>query len=308
MKLIPSLVPGVDINLDILLPSERKKAMLGELSRLDEEWKKKTEVKIPEVVTYERKEEKVIDEDAIRDSVVAERTPEYQKKVAELTNKSQVSQDKKSDEIEKAKSNLLVEEGNINDKYQKDKKDLGHDMLDKGLARSSIRAGAEDRLKSEMNEEVESARQLSQTKISKIEMEIELLKAQLSSDIENFNISEGVKVQEKIDEAIKKLNVENEKIKEYNDKLAQKEAEAEEKRTEAMLKAEEARVKEAEQDALYGYQGEKAENYAKRLNIAKKYYGSISKEKALEEIKEDVDVKNYLGLYYNKLLSYIYQR
>lgn len=308
MNLRPSLVPDVDIDLEILVPTERKKAMMNELSRLDEEWKKKTEVVIPEAVTYEKKAEKVIDTDQIRKDVVAERASAYDKKTAEITQKSLSDQTKKSQKIEEEKGDLADTENRLLKEYEHSQKELANDMLDQGLGRSSIVSSARERIKSDTDEEIAKARSISQDKVSALQMEISILQAELASDLENFRISEGIKVQEKIDEVVAKLTSENEKIKEYNDKLTQKEEQSAQKRADAILKAEEARVKEAEQDALYGYQGEKAENYYSRLAVAKKYYGSIPKEQALKELKEDTDTRNYLGLYYNKLLAYVYQR
>lgn len=308
MKLIPSLVPDVDIDLEILVPAERKKAMLSELGRLDEEWKKKTEVVIPEAETYERKAEKVIDTDAIRNDVLAERAPEYDKKTSEITQKSLSEQAKRSDKIETEQGDLVDAENKLLKEYGYSKKALRNDMLDQGLGRSSIVGSAEDRLKADTDGQIARVRTEAEDKISALQMEISLLKAELSSDLESLRISEAIKVQEQIDEVVARLASENEKIKEYNDKLTQKEAQSAQKRADAILKAEEARVKEAEQDALYGYQGDKAENYYERLAVAKKYYGSIPKEQALKELKEDVDTKNYLGLYYNKLLAYVHQR
>lgn len=308
MTLIPSLVPKVDIDLDILVPTERKKAMMSELGRLDEEWKKKTEVVIPEAVTYEKKAEKVIDGEQIRKDVLAERAPEYDEKTSQITQKSLSNQEKKTQKIEEEKDNLEDAEKEIIAEYEQSKKQLSNDMIDRGLARSSIVDNASARLKSQTDEQMAKQRQESQDKVSTLQMEISILQAQLASDLENFRISEGIKVQEKIDEVIAKLTSENEKIKEYNDKLTQKEEQSAQKRADAIARAEEARIKEAEQDALYGYQGEKAENYYKRLAVAKKYYGSIPKEQALKELKEDIDTRNYLGLYYNKLLAYVYQR
>ena len=58
MSLVSSLTPSVDINTGVLLPSERKQAMLDELKSLDEAWKKKTAIDIPEAVTYEKLQEK----------------------------------------------------------------------------------------------------------------------------------------------------------------------------------------------------------------------------------------------------------
>lgn len=308
MTLIPSLVPKVDIDLEVLVPTERKKAMMSELGRLDEEWKKKTQVVIPEAVTFEKKAEKVIDADQIREDVLAERAHDYEKKTGEITQKSLANQNKKSQQIDDEIEDLKDTEGQLLDEYERSQKELKNDMLDRGLARSSIVKSATQRLKNDTDQEIAKAREYSQDKVTALQMEISILQAQLANELENFKISEGLKVQEKIDEVISKLNSENEKIKEYNDKLTQKEADSAKKRADAILKAEEARVNEAKQDALYGYQGEKAENYYNRLDVAKKYYGSIPKEQALKELKEDKDVRNYLGLYYNKLLAYVYQR
>lgn len=305
---LDTLLPGIDINLDLLVPTERKKAMLSELGRLDNEWKEKTKVEIPEVERYERKEEKVIDTESIKKDVLEDRSFNYDKKVGEMESKSVAQQDKKASEIDKVKSDFVESESDVLSGYEYSKKALSDDMIDRGLSRSSIKSESEKGLLESVSQNLAELKKVSEDKVGSLQMEIDLLKSQLESDLESFRISEAIKVQDEIDKIVQKLTAENEKIKEYNDKLTQKEAESERKRSEAMLKAEEARIKEAEQDALYGYRGEKAENYYKRLEVAKKYYGSIPKEQALEELKKDVDTRNYLGLYYNKLLAYLYQR
>ena len=305
---IINLTPGIDVNLDILVPTERKKAMMSELERLDAEWKQKTAIDVPEVVTYERKSEKPIDVSTIRGEVEASRAPNASNKIATMEGKAESSQAKMEGLIEDSKEDLKEAEGDILSNYENASKSTRNSMIDRGLARSSISKQAEKQLADMRDGAIQEARDGTKKKISSLEMEIEVLKSQLATDIENFRISEAIKVQEEIDKAVEKLTAENEKIKEYNDKLTQKEEESARKRAEALQKAEEARIKEAEQDALYGYQGDKRDNYYERLDAAKKYYGSIPKEQALKELQSDVDVKNYLGLFYNKLLSYVYAR
>lgn len=308
MSLIPSFTPGIDINTGILLPSERKEKMMSELKSLDEAWLKKTAIDIPEVVTYEKHKEKVIDPDAIKSSIEQQRENSVEQKIKDMESTAGEKEQSKLDTIESEKVALSKREQNLSDDYGYQKTALNNDMVDQGLARSSISGGAQDELALEYSKAIDDSRLASNAKISALNMEIEVLKAKLQADIDAFKISEAIKVQEKLDSAIAKLEQENEKIREKNAKLVEKEEASKKARADAQRKAEELRVQEAKQDATYGYQGEKKENYTARLDVAKAYYGSIPKEQALKELNEDKEIKSYLGLYYNRLLSYVYGR
>ncbi len=308
MSLIPSFTPGIDINTGILLPSERKKKMMSELKSLDEAWTKKTAIDIPEVVTYEKQKENVIDPDAIKSSIEQQRANSVEEKIKDMESSAGEKEQSKLDTIESEKDALKKREQELNDDYGYQKKALNNDMVDQGLARSSISSGAQEELAHDYDKAIDDSRLATNAKISALNMEIEVLRAKLQADIDAFKISEAIKVQEKLDSAVAKLEQENEKIREKNAKLLEKEEASKKARADAQRKAEELRVQEAKQDATYGYQGEKKENYTARLDSAKAYYGSIPKEQALKELNEDKEIKSYLGLYYNRLLSYVYGR
>ena len=210
---LDTLLPGIDINLDLLVPTERKKAMLSELGRLDNEWKEKTKVEIPEVERYERKEEKVIDTESIKKDVLEDRSFEYDKKVGEMESKSVAQQDKKASEIDKVKSDFVESESDVLSGYEYSKKALSDDMIDRGLSRSSIKSESEKGLLESVSQNLAELKRISEDKVGSLQMEIDLLKSQLESDLESFRISEAIKVQDEIDKIVQKLTAENEKIK-----------------------------------------------------------------------------------------------
>ena len=93
-------------------------------------------------------------------------------------------------------------------------------------------------------------------------------------------------------------------MREKNDKYA---LERENKISDYLAQKEEEKAeKEKEQQAYEkenGYSGDKLDNYSKRYQIAYDFYSALSPDVAVDALKASPNMKYYLGIYYDKLLS-----
>lgn len=292
-------------NTEINVPIDRRKYMLNELERLKREWDEKTEIKIPEVKKFERKELVSVDRAGVGDKVEKELAPE----LIAGTNTLKSKADKKTAEAESLIKNEELraknKEQDIFLDYQDNKENSKNDMIKQGIARSSIAEGERERIENEASQSLGLLREESQNKIKGYELEIALLEKTLKSDLESLRLSHAVKVQQRIDKIVSDIDKENEKILEYNNKVADLEARAEEERAEIQHQAWKESKALARQEAKYGYSGEKKDNYMERYDVAKAYYNTLPKEQALNELQSEPKMRTYLGLYFDMLQSYL---
>lgn len=287
---------------------EQKRYMLSELERLKNEWDEQTKIEIPELKTYERREYLDVDRAGVKESVEKNLSGEFSTAVNDAKASSDVKVAQKQDIIDREKVKFDQKEVDLTKALEKDKKKSANDMIKQGISRSSIASGAIEELNQAYDEDIAEARELSETKIKGYELEIALLQKELKNDLEKLKISHANKVQDRIDKILSEIDRENQKIFAYNNEVAQKEQKDAEDRARLQAQVLADKYAQMRNEAKYGYSGEKKENYLQRLKIARDYFDRLSKEQALKELQENEKMYDYLGLYYNRLLSEIMTR
>lgn len=293
---------------DFKTQNERKTEMYEALERLKNVWEKKTAVELPEVKTYDKKEYIESDENAIKKQVqnqYEEQIDAGKEKIQTDYNEKKANLDKKIDE---ENQDFMLDSQEIAKKYDQKKGKALSNAIDQGIARSSINATMQESLDKEYSEEIKNRKSQSELLGKAYNMELAVLESKLENALSSFEIEQAVKIQNKIDDLIKSAKKENEKILEYNNKMTELEQKSILAREEAKKKADEKAKILEEEERLMGYTGEKKNNYDSRFNIARKYYMSLPKEQALEELATDGRMPEYLGLYYTKLRTLLQNR
>lgn len=293
---------------DFKTKNERKTEMYEALERLKNVWERKTAVELPEVKTYEKKEYIESDENAIKKQV----RDQYEEQTNAGKEKIQTDYDEKkanlSKKIDQENQDFMLDSKEIAQKYDQKKGKALSNAIDQGIARSSISATMQESLDKEYSDEIKNRKSQSELLGKAYNMELAVLESKLDNALSSFEIEQAVKIQNKIDDLIKSAKKENEKILEYNNKMTELEQKSILAREEAKKKADEKAKILEEEERLMGYTGEKKDNYDSRFNIARKYYMSLPKEQALEELATDGRMPEYLGLYYTKLRTLLQNR
>ena len=292
-----------NVGTDFSSMADKKRYMLSELERLKNEWDEKTRVDIPELKTYERREYLDVDRDSVKHQVESESAAEFASAVNDAKNESDKKINAKSNAVANEKSSYTQKIKELGEKLEKDVRNSANDMIKQGIARSSIATGEEEGLRESYEATVLAERERSETKIKGLELEKALLEKEFKNDLENLKISHATKVQNKIDKIVGEIDKENQKIFEYNNKIAMQEQKDKKEIARIQSNALAEKYQQMRDEAKYGYSGEKKENYLQRLDIARDYFNRLDKEQALKELQENEKMYEYLGLYYNRLLS-----
>ena len=302
-----SFVDG-NIATNFMTQEERKRYMMSELERLKNEWDEETKVEIPEEKKYDRKEYLQVDRAGVKNDVEQSMSGEFISGVNVLKADNDKKVGEKQTDIDEEKTDISQESARIHNEYEKEREDSANDMIKRGIARSSIAQGEQERLVGAEEEDLRLAKEKSEVKIKGLELEIALLRGELQSDLSALKISHATKVQTKIDSILKKIDEENAKILEYNNEMEKREQADKKEIARLQSNALAEKYKLARNEARYGYSGAKKDNYLQRLSIARDYFSRLSKEQALAELKANEKLYDYLGLYYNRLHSEILGR
>ncbi len=292
----------------IQTPEERKANMYVELERLKNRWENKNKTELPEVKTYEKKEYKEEDADKIKAQVEEEFKGATESGILNLQTKNDSQKSKIKTKMEEQNASLDIAKEQIKDDYSKSKADVLSRAIEQGIARSSIVGAEQDRLSEEERAVMRVLEEENALKNSAYEVELALLEKELEAAMQEFQIEQAVKIKKRINDLTSDVKKENEKILEYNNKMAELEQKSINARADAIEDAK-AREKELEaEEARYGYTGDKKLNYDQRMNVAKNYYMSLSRDEALKQFEADTALHEYLGLYYDDLRTILLGR
>ena len=297
-----------DLSTSTIASKKRKEYMYSELNRLQNEWNEKVKVEIPDATKYERKELLDVDRAGVEKSVKESEAPVFQSSVNSLMTDSKERVEKQENAIASEKQAVAQKSDNIRKEYEKERASGADDMIKQGIARSSIAQNLQQGIDESEKTALEHAKNQSDVKIKGYELEITLLKQRLQEDLSELKISHANKVQERIDKILKEIDQENAKILEYNNEMEKLEVRDQETRARLQNEALQEKYRELKNEARYGYTGDKKENYLERVQIVKDYFGGLPKDKAIAEFKADEKMESYLGLYYDRVLSYLYGR
>ncbi len=293
-----------------------EKELLGKLDGLSREWVnydrnrfKKLDDILPKELEIELKEYTGDSEDVINKKV-------NEKFGLEKQNKQNIANEKFDELIgkvgnQKDSAKLKLEQTlDENLKQQADTLEkIKQRVATRGLARSSIKDSMDTSAKRYFERENNLAESDFGEKIKELDSQLRVLENDKKDALAELDIKFAKQIDDEIKSLTNKRNNEIEKIEKYNaeqkDKALKYKVDRAKKVQAQLQKIAEIRNEEAANEIEYGYKGEKLNNYQKRLDAAVEFYGQVPKEYAREMVKNNPQLKNYLGRMYGKLLSYL---
>ncbi len=229
----------------------------------------------------------------------------------DLTHSFGVKEQALADKADKAERDLDEEFRNLGELYGELAKQADNDALRRGVARSSIRTSAQEKLSAEKARAELDSKQAYDDRMSEIGAELNALQQQQDAAFEELDLKYAAELEERIAKLKEERDKTAQKFAEYNNEVEQLELEyardREEDIAEYLKNREEERLereeKQREEERKYGYTGAKQENYAKRYDIAFDFYSSLSPDIAADALAASPSMKYYLGNYYDKLMS-----
>lgn len=224
----------------------------------------------------------------------------YRKAVDAVGEKTETAEKKRTDTL-----------NDLTAVYEQLRKDAENKATERGLARSSILSSAVGDLADAEASDTAATEKEYAEQIASLDAELVRLSSERESALGQMELEYAAELEGRIAELKAERDAEAKKYAEYNNKIAEKDREyalereeniadyLEEKEKERQEKEEELR----EQEAKYGYTGEKQQNYAKRYDIAYEFYSSLSPDIAAAALEASPNMRYYLGNYYDKLLD-----
>ncbi|MEG2688372.1 MAG: hypothetical protein RSA24_04305 [Clostridia bacterium] len=306
---------------------ERNKKIAEALKKEEEVAKRLKELESQYSQSPEMKEEKPnLDELFPKDSGLQEKkyvepTDEELSGLAtkEVENKKNADKSKLEEKFEKEFGAVDSEEEaetSLKEKYKKlDElyKSLGEktsqNAIKNGIARSSIVLEQMEGLDEKKQLEQRTADNDYSDAIATINHEIERLNESKTQALDQLDLKYAVELDKRMADlkneranTILKYEKYNNTVREKNIKYNQ---ERESDISKFLKKQEKDKLEKSaaksEYEKLYGYSGEKLDNYKRRYNIALDFYSSLSPDIAEQALESSPTMKYYLGEYYNKL-------
>lgn len=303
-------------NVDTSQYKDKEKELIEQLEKIDKEYRQEQnsqKVNLDEIMpkepNYEFIEYQGDDEKTIENKV--EQMFGQQLEVdkngigLDYENKKNTNKQKVETVDEQAKQELL----DLQNKYQQLKENNKSDILQKGLARSSIIAESQKAIDDVKEQKESLVKQEFQNQVDKINRQLELLEKQENQAIAELDLHYASKINDKIkalkDERKKSL----ESIEKYNNSVIEKTNNYKIDREKAIQDYIHKNIvndrKTEEDEAKNGYSGDKKNNYDNRLNLAIDFYSSLPKEAAKQMVNNNSYLQTYLGYNYGKLISHI---
>lgn len=214
--------------------------------------------------------------------------------------------DKKS-----AKQNLTESYANLEKLYSQLRENSLNDSIKRGMARSSV---ASDKLSALDSAHVGAAGDIERgytESVAKIDGDISALEKELGGALDQLDVKSASELEDRIrklkderDAKVKEYEKYNNEVRVKNDKYA---LERENKIADYLAQKEKEKAEKDKAQQAYekenGYSGEKLDNYSKRYQLAYDFYSSLSPDVAVDALKASPNMKYYLGVYYDKLMS-----
>ncbi len=262
---------------------------------------------LPEEPDYEFKTYEGESEDEIKNRVASE----YNDKLAAEQKVAAAAAKSKTDELEKKTESTYEDfgkkEAEILRSLEEAKKNNENDMIKSGLSRSSIRELAGENAEKQAQAMISEAKADADGIAAKYQSQIDDLNGRLQAAIDDLNAEYVIKISSEIEDLIAKRDKELKSIQEYNNKIEKQIADYKLEREKAIQDDLTARMQadyqQAEYEKRYGYVGEKADDYAERLNIAIGFYDTLDPKTAKDMIVSNPYLQTYLGYEYTNLLS-----
>ncbi|MDR2634619.1 MAG: hypothetical protein LBC13_01415 [Clostridiales bacterium] len=188
--------------------------------------------------------------------------------------------------------------------------------MDRGIARSSILAAGTKELARERDAESSLNSAEYGLKSDSVSAEINRLEGALDTALQSLDLDYASKIAKRISALQKERETARNNAVKYNNTVGEKENDYLTKRAENMegylSELSENDLKEraalTEYESKYGYDAAKQQNYASRFAAARDFYLSLSDDIAADALAASPDMKHYLGIYYQPLMSLLERR
>ena len=225
-------------------------------------------------------------------------TSAYDEAVAKVSEQAREAEAKKAEAVD-----------TLTRTYDELMKEAENSATARGLARSSVLSSAVQSLGEAETAGREEAERDYALRARELDEELTRLSEERDAALAQTELEYAAELESRIAELKSERDAEAKKIAEYNNKIAEKEREyalsREEDIAEFLADREKERLereqKTREEEAKYGYTGEKQKNYAKRYEIAYEFYSSLSPDIAAAALEASPNMRYYLGNYYDKL-------
>ena len=302
---------------------EKEKLLLKELGKLETEYNnslpKPVEKDYSNMFEKFDKTEKVdntLSDDKLRDIAKKEATKDYDEVITKIKN--QFEKNKKTANVKKdeAKDNYINQLKNLQHNKELTNEKINNDMTKNNLYYSSIKDNLLKQNDDVFAKNVSNAKENTYQYISELDNSIKELEKNRDENIENYDKKTIENYDKLLGNLIDKRNIEKQKIVDYNKKVNEdkikydnsvKKAIEQLKANDLKQQREDKKLLE-EQEYKYGYTGDKKVNYTKRLDLAREFYSTLPKDVALRAVKNNHDLKGYLGVYYYDLVGEISAR
>ncbi len=284
-----SLTPEPEPDLDALFPED---SGLRERS-----YDAPTDEELRQQATDKFASEKALKSEKLKD--------DYDKDVAKAEEKKQEAQQKLDESLLGIAESLNEQGENIKDS-----------AVERGVARGSILKSALEELGKNMGAAASEKRKQYESSLDEIDKNIAALSSEYENALEELDLSYAAKLSDEMDKLKKERDKQVEQIEKYNANIrAQQEKYAREREqdiAEFLQKREQEKLEKQaaheNYERTHGLSGEKQKNYAARYDIAYEFYSSLDPEIAADALEASPNMKYYLGVYYNKLLSELKKR
>lgn len=215
------------------------------------------------------------------------------------------------DDKKSAKQNLTESYANLEKLYSQLRENSLNDSIKRGMARSSV---ASDKLSALDSAHIGAAGDIERgytESVAKIDEDISALEKELGGALDQLDVKSASELEDRIqklkderDAKVKEYEKYNNDVRVKNDKYA---LERENKIADYLAQKEKEKAEKDKAQQAYekenGYSGEKLDNYSKRYQLAYDFYSSLSPDVAVDALKASPNMKYYLGVYYDKLMS-----
>lgn len=215
------------------------------------------------------------------------------------------------DDKKSAKQSLTESYANLEKLYSQLRENSLNDSIKRGMARSSV---AGDKLSALDSAHIGAAGDIERgytESVAKIDEDISALEKELGGALDQLDVKSASELEDRIqklkderDAKVKEYEKYNNEVRVKNDKYA---LERENKIADYLAQKEKEKAEKDKAQQAYekenGYSGEKLDNYSKRYQLAYDFYSSLSPDVAVDALKASPNMKYYLGVYYDKLMS-----
>ena len=293
--------------------SAKESELLDRLAEIDKDYREKNKETppdwdklIPNDLKLEYKEYKGLSDDEIEDKAKRQLADYYS------SNKDGIDRDyyeavgKKENAAEKLKAETAYKSGDIEREYERKKKSVKNDNLKNGIMSSSIAKLMEEELSDYEDGERRRLYEESFAKLRSYGDEIKRLESERDDALKNLDLQYATKLEKNIDALQKERDKEMNDVKSFNNKVKESAAKYTADRLNKIDRLErkisDRKEKELKRESYYGYEGDKKNEYESRYKLAHSFYDTLTKAEAIELVKNNWALKQYLGSYYNTLL------